>query len=435
MRYNSGRAARRTIFSNGSDAKMFFNDTKVFATNKGVAHWGNRVEIYGLEVHDFGRAGAMLFGRCALVNGLINARSGNREGRHWQRIQLGNEQMGFQFYDTWVQTILSRTTFRNFNESNQKAIRYMDHSDQFTPQGINSVKGLKFENTPKANILGIKNCGPEDCPGAKHETMSAKIYGLWDWDGSLAQKPGVPHIFGSTRQWWNVGSDCVKDSAWKVWVCPWRQNHDIAFVPLNVPGLSVGCDSKIANNCTRQYSPYTVGYVTQFGKRKQDGVTLAPWPGVAGHSSIGWYWRTQVSYGGVSIDGAPSTFTVGETIQIRKGRFIVLAVAYPPQTTFEVKMVSKWWGQAQYPPIPMAASKEVVFTPTEDVRDHSNFTCTGSWFNFCSNTGGPGLGAWLFDGKHFYIRIVSPGCYNRNQMANCQRSFYSADGIDVPSII
>lgn len=42
--------------------------------------------------------------------------------------------------DTWVQTILNNVTFRNFKasntsrSSNQFAIRYMDHSDHFTPQ-------------------------------------------------------------------------------------------------------------------------------------------------------------------------------------------------------------------------------------------------------------------------------------------------------------
>ena len=433
MLYNSGRTARKTLFSNGSIAFMYFNETKVFATNKGVAHWGSQIEIYGLEVHDFGKAGAMLFGDCALVNGLINARSGNPEGSRWQRVLLNSDQMGFQFYDTFVQTILSRTTFRNFNQSYQTAIRYMDHSDQFTPQGINSVKGLKFENTPRANILGIKNCGSQDCPESSHETMSAKIYGLWDWDGSLAQKTGVPQIFGSTRQWWNSGPDCIKDPSWKVWVCPWKSNQDIVFLPLVVPGLSIGCDEKVAKNCSRQYAPYTVGYVTQFGKKKQDGITLGPWPGVAGHSSIGWYWRTQLSFGGVSIDGAPSTFTIGDRLQIRKGRFVVVAVAYPQNTTFRVKIASTW-NKMDYPFIPMAASKDAVFTPSEDVVDHSNFNCSGNKNSFCSNTGGPGLGAWYFDGNHFYIRVVSPGCYNFNQKETCQKNFYSADGIDVPSI-
>ena len=434
MRYNSGRTTRKTILANGNDAKMVFNDTKVFAANKGVAHWGNRIEIYGLEVHDFGRAGAMLFGQCALVNGLINARTDNKEGWFWQKVLFGNEQMGFQFYDTWVQTILSRTTFRNFNESSQTAIRYMDHSDQFIPQGINSVKGLTFQNTPRKNILAIKNCGEIDCPGTTHETMSAKIYSLWDFDGSLALKPGIPHIFGSTRAWWKVGTDCVKDSDWKVWVCPWKKNHDISFVPLVVPGLSDGCDPNLASNCTSQYAPYTVGYVTRFGSTKNEGVTLGPWPGVAGHSSIGWYWRSQVLFGGVNIDGAPSSFSIGEYLQIRKGKFVVIGIAYPPRTTFEVKIVSKWWGQAVFPAIKMAASKNVVFTPSEDVVDHQAFNCTGAWYNFCSNTGGAGLGAWFFDGKHFYLRVVSPGCYNTNQKANCQNGFYTADGINVPSL-
>jgi hypothetical protein len=94
---------------------------------------------------------------------------------------------GFQFYDTWVQTILSRVTFRNFFASKgDTAVRYMDHSgthasdeprracrltriarrrtDQFLPQGINSVQGLFFDNVTTSSIVAIRQCGP-DCNG------------------------------------------------------------------------------------------------------------------------------------------------------------------------------------------------------------------------------------------------------------------------------
>ncbi len=36
------------------------------------------------------------------------------------------------------------------------------------------------------------------------------------------------------------------------------------------------------------------------------------------------------------MDGAPSVFQIGDNFQIARGFFIVLAVAYPPNTTFGV---------------------------------------------------------------------------------------------------
>jgi hypothetical protein len=40
---------------------------------------------------------------------------------------------GFEFYDTWVKTMLSDIVFRNFTntESNEAIVRFMTHSDQY----------------------------------------------------------------------------------------------------------------------------------------------------------------------------------------------------------------------------------------------------------------------------------------------------------------
>ncbi len=58
-----------------------------------------------------------------------------------------------------VQIVLSRVTFRGFKLSNsgdEFSIRYMDHSDHYTPQGINSVRGLRFENTDLQSRIGLR---------------------------------------------------------------------------------------------------------------------------------------------------------------------------------------------------------------------------------------------------------------------------------------
>ncbi len=37
-------------------------------------------------------------------------------------------------------------------------------TDQFLPQGINSVQGLLFDNVTTSSIVAIRQCGP-DCNG------------------------------------------------------------------------------------------------------------------------------------------------------------------------------------------------------------------------------------------------------------------------------
>ncbi len=90
-------------------------------------------------------------------------------------------------------------------------------SDHYTPQGINSVSGLRFENVTRPNIVGIRNCGPIDCPqDGVVVTHSSRIYSVWDFDGTLAYaltgSNNGPAIVGSNQAWWKGGDDCAKVS-------------------------------------------------------------------------------------------------------------------------------------------------------------------------------------------------------------------------------
>jgi hypothetical protein len=130
-----------------------------------------------------GQPAAMLFGEGAVVDALFNAFSGNTEGSKWQTTAMNLGLQGFQFYDTWVKAILSRVTFRNFGAAGT-AVRYMDHSDHYTPQGINAVRGLRFQNVSRANVVAVQNCGAPDCAPST-VTHSARIYSVWDFEVSL----------------------------------------------------------------------------------------------------------------------------------------------------------------------------------------------------------------------------------------------------------
>ena len=98
----------------------------------------------------------MLFGAASLVDGIVNARSANPNGAALSEdFPSGRyyNKYGFQFYDTWVRSILSRVEFRGYNSSMKyagskraPALMGMTHSDQFLPQNINSVRNLQFTN-------------------------------------------------------------------------------------------------------------------------------------------------------------------------------------------------------------------------------------------------------------------------------------------------
>ena len=323
----------------------------------------------------------------------------------------------------------------------------MDHSDHYTPQGINGVIGLKFQNIPDTAVVCIHNCGP-DC-GTAVSTFSSRMYAVWDFDGSLSRL-GVPTILGSNNDWWNVDSTCSRNSATHLWSCPWEfdrwqvnvhgansyPNRTIAYLELYVPGgLMDGCDYNKFSACTDQYAPYTVGRVSQWGKSTAgNSIALSPWKGVSGISNTGWYWRVKApDYG---IDGAPSNFQLDYFYQLAAGGFLVLAVAYPPSTTFTVTL--DYWGTA-LPSTPMAASLQSVLSPYENVLPADKQDCSANdwwnWWYMCTNSGTPGF-TWYFDGKHIYLRIVPYNCYNRNdyERNKCFTNYYEAYGAKVWNI-
>lgn len=192
-----------------------------------------------------------------------------------------------------------------------------------------------------------------------------------------------------------------------------------------------------AHPCARAGGPphaTQVGRVALFGSSDaltQRAIDISPWAGVSGYSGVGWYWR--VRSGPHGVDGAPSAFQVGENFQLARGQFIVLAVAYPPAAKFRVFLRNSWW-QRTYADLPMAASLAAVTARTEDIlADPARFNCTDKdWASFCEYTGGVGP-AWFFDGKHLYLRLVAPGCYNKNQKENCASAFFEVSAFCSPT--
>lgn len=290
----------------------------------------------------------MLFGEAAIRDAVINGRV---EANGVGHAQIGrDDKFGFQFYDTFVKSVLTRVTFRNFPLSaTESAIRFMDHSDQFNPQGINAVKGLRFENV--AQRIRLKQCGA-DCGNQYDETMSARIASVWDHDGSLTGS-GVPSIVGSNFMWWKL-DDTSCDRFEQVWRCDWTQNRHVASFQIQVPGYTFshggncGTDFSDFGPCSGQNATHDAGFAALWGHGADHGIRTSPWGPLAGHADAGWYWRAKTNNANTVIDGAPSQVLLKD-FQIPLGHFVVLAIAYPSTAQFSVGIKALWWGPPGVP--------------------------------------------------------------------------------------
>lgn len=142
LRYISGRVSRETRTQIPNEQYtwqspplwMKFTNTKTFLCQDGIGHWGSRIEVQRYEGFDIRRA-ATLFGEAWFDSAVVVGRTRNINGVPMQQ--------GFQYYDTWVKTIITNIVFKNFVlrpgystvQDDNRAIISMTHSDQFKPQG------------------------------------------------------------------------------------------------------------------------------------------------------------------------------------------------------------------------------------------------------------------------------------------------------------
>lgn len=135
--------------------------------------------------------------------------------------------------------------------------------------------------------------------------------------------------------------------------------------------------------------------------------------------------------------------------QLARGHFVVLAVAYPPNTTFHVYLESDpVYGLLANSSDPSKGYKQwpcpnktlsAVLTPTENLKpyDDPTFICPGGW-SWCDFASSGGIGpAWNFDGKYLRIRVVGLNFYNsfEGKLASYGDYYYREGGIWVPKIV
>ncbi|KAF2078218.1 hypothetical protein CYY_000508 [Polysphondylium violaceum] len=315
LAYSSGRNSRETVDSANNNVWMRFNNTKMYLSNRGIDMWGERVEVVNLESHDSNRP-ATLFGEAWFDQGYVNGQSGNI---------LSNSQkydrQGFQFYDTYVKTILSNIKFANFiaktspasDEEDNRVIISMTHSDVFKPQGMSVTKNITFENVAAAQKIGHNVV----------DTGSSRYFNYIDSDGSFSGR-GVPTLIGSHVNWWNFDSSCTYDSTWKTWVCN-KGTKEIVNIEVLINNLIPSPNSN--NN--------KIGNTTLFGSSITDrrSCVVTQNEGITGVSNMGWY---------MFLTGGSPTFQVINLKQIPYNQYIFLAIPYPANTQFTIYSYYKW---------------------------------------------------------------------------------------------
>lgn len=306
---------------------MRFNNTKIYLSNRGIQHWGERVEVVGLESHDSIRP-STLFGQAWLSNAIVNGQSGNIVSNQ------GRNRQGFQFYDTYVQTILSNINFRNFikdpdsenPESDNRVIISMTHSDVFKPQGISATKQITLTNVASSQVIGHRVV----------ETGSSRYFNFIDWDTSLVPgrtAVGAPTLVGSHQNWWQYDATCSYNNDWLCWVCD-KGDKEIASISVLVPGL-------IESGYTNQEEDSYVGTASLFGNgitnRRSTNITRNA--GITGVSNMGWYlWFST---------GTPTSINIW-VAQVIKNNYLFVAIPYPANTEFSIRCAYRWNNKFNY---------------------------------------------------------------------------------------
>eukprot|EP01113_Clastostelium_recurvatum_P002542 TRINITY_DN11072_c0_g1_i1.p1 TRINITY_DN11072_c0_g1~~TRINITY_DN11072_c0_g1_i1.p1 ORF type:complete len:1206 (-),score=225.61 TRINITY_DN11072_c0_g1_i1:105-3722(-) len=330
--YHSGRKGRVTKTASGEDAFMRFTNTKAWLLRAGVAHWGARIEVINLETYDCVRA-ALLFGKSWLDNAIVTGRTLNPtpfplvspfsspNGNSWQ---------GFQFYDTGTQTILTDVQFRRYFANgniinphlDNRVIISMTHSDQFKPQGISATRNISFVDVPRSQVIGNR----------LQNTGSSRYYNFIDWDGSLVQRTYAA-LVATNNSWWYLGTDCIMEPDWAVWVCKKTPAREIATLKVTIKDLiDIGVPFNTGTPPLGD-TTYYCGNSTLFddtGISSGRSTVITRNVGITGCTNKGWYLYF--------YHGSPLFFEVWPEM-LPPGLYVLLALSYPAGTTFNIKTV------------------------------------------------------------------------------------------------
>ncbi|KAJ9457875.1 hypothetical protein DIPPA_28031 [Diplonema papillatum] len=435
--YNSGRFSRNTRVEKepgyqnweGTPIIQVFENTLLYGCNKGVLHWGDRVEIVTAEMHDILRAGT-LFGEVWLTDAIINGASGNVDADF-----ITKHHDGFQFYDISVKSIVTNVEFRNYQRglcrgpfvipgqtdwvnpgercsvggnvySHNNAIwSALYHSDEFKPQQISAVNQIKYTNVDEKLLVSFKIAG----------NGASRMFNFIDFDGS-ATLEGRPTIVGSNLNWWQVCDDCRFSDDWQVWLCPKAPpgipEREVAHIKVLTPDITypnggIGESGSCRDHTDTDWNACNVGYVAlwghgpQYGDEKRSTIITAN-AGITGITGTGWW---------LWLDGgAPKKFQVRPS-QVPEGSIVRLATNYPSGTTFTIKAWHKWGGQHDVT-YTHAASLDDVWAHRREQYffDGATLYLAPTVPVALTNDRYERGGAWIYDTEEAYIIEVVADC-------------------------
>ncbi|EGC32074.1 hypothetical protein DICPUDRAFT_82065 [Dictyostelium purpureum] len=369
--YDSGRFERFTYTNgtviSGNEVPMRFNNTKIWLSHYGIGHWGVFVEVVSYESHDNVRS-AMLFGEAWLSNAIVNGNSNNIAR------SINITKQGFQYYDTYVKTILTRINFRNYfkysnspndckcnnDEADNRLIISMTHGDVFKPQGISASKSITITNVAKSQYIGHNVLN----------TSGSRYFNFIDWDSSITgKKPGQPALVGSNELWWKFDNTCEYNQDWTCFVCE-KGDKEIANIQFYVPGL---IDEGVL--VYDDFDKLNVGSIALFGSGINDNrsTVVTRNPGVTGVSNMGWYLYLKA--------GSPKYMKIWLG-QVVFGQHIFLSIPYPTLTTFEIKSYYGW-------------------------NNGINYNHTFSLANSAADVRAGNGTKYYFDGDTLYIKLIN----------------------------
>ncbi|GBG34566.1 G8 domain-containing protein DDB_G0286311 [Hondaea fermentalgiana] len=351
--YNPGREvnARETLCPDGTsfvECEMIFTNTKVFLSNWGINHWGERGRYDYLEAHDVFRPVGIL-GAHFLTNLLFVCRSRSfvpdapGSGTHYSEKRWFSNYVMYELYDTYQYHIIDGLRVRNCGdaESNAHIWRLLTHSDQYVPGLIQIVRNVTYEGE---NDFSMRIGSTVD----DYLSVSGYLANFVDADGSVhgTHNGAVgPRIIGAGREnitWWRLDDECIQDGDY--YACDQISSYTgnrrgIAYFVVQFDDYYTDAfaNVEVCGNGNRISCP-RVGSVMHLGVEGDpavDGLPIRPNAVITGATNgFGWL---------LLFDSGSPTSLRFRRAQIDEDDTVLVAIPYPPETTFTITYVAASW--------------------------------------------------------------------------------------------
>ncbi|KAI9334736.1 G8 domain-containing protein [Obelidium mucronatum] len=369
LSYNPGRvvsALARTckvpLTASGScssPAWMRFNNTKVFLANRGIMHWGVRVEIFRYEGHDCGIS-ANVFGQVWIDQMLAICRTNNtfmpylsgcpsagtsnswkcagRDSSYW------NSMLGFSWYDTGQNHIISNATFRTCTNAWAPALQrksmavwqFLTHSDQYIPNVMQATRNITYQNCNASQLWIFNNY--------QRTTVSGRLQSWLDFDGTASLSAGRTMIGSSwANEWWNpYGTPKCRlaPANMSMWLCTDDKISEASIYLTADPTQTGLIGTTQCSNGDLSISCPIIGYAAHTGSKNiTNGLPLTINTQITGPllqpNGTEWFVRYNA--------GSPMNLTISRMQFPSEKNSLVLVLPYPPGTSFNVTANAATW--------------------------------------------------------------------------------------------